>query len=156
MSELIDRGLRFFELRTSRRNAQLLVRLGLGLVGLIVVYSAIFHLLMWSEGQRHSVLTGVYWTLTTMSTLGLGDVTFTTDIGKMFTVLVLVSGLSFILVFFPFLFVQLFQSTARVHRELPAATRGHVILTHYGPVSLALIRKVRQFRSPYVLIVPDI
>ena len=45
-----------------------------GLVGLLVVivvtFSVFFHLLMEREGQEHSWLTGIYWTIVAMSTLG--------------------------------------------------------------------------------------
>ena len=41
------------------------------------------------EGRSYSWITGFYWTLTTMSTLGFGDITFTSDIGKIFSVVVL-------------------------------------------------------------------
>jgi hypothetical protein len=43
---------------------------------LVVVYTVIFHFLMLREGQRYSWITGAYWTLTVMSTLGFGDITF--------------------------------------------------------------------------------
>jgi transaldolase / glucose-6-phosphate isomerase len=36
------------------------------------------------EGREHSWITGVYWTLTVMSTLGFGDITFETDLGRLF------------------------------------------------------------------------
>ena len=51
---------------------------------MFVVYSVLFHVIMEMEGQRHSWLTGLYWTLTVMSTLGFGDITFTTDLGRLF------------------------------------------------------------------------
>lgn len=63
------------------------------LVALIVSYSIIFHFIMLYEGQQHSWLTGLYWTLTVMSTLGFGDITFTSDLGRAFSVIVLLSGM---------------------------------------------------------------
>ncbi len=39
---------------------------------------------MAAEGQDHSWITGVYWTLTVMSTLGFGDITFATDLAAAF------------------------------------------------------------------------
>ena len=41
------------------------------------------------EGQAHSWLTGLYWTLTVMSTLGFGDITFHSDLGRAFSIVVL-------------------------------------------------------------------
>ena len=55
------------------------------LAGLILLFVAIFQLIMVRvEGQSHSWITAVYWTLVTMSTLGIGDVVFTSDIGPAF------------------------------------------------------------------------
>ena len=49
---------------------------------MILLYTVLFHLLMDYEGQEHTWLTGFYWTLTVMSTLGFGDITFHTDLGR--------------------------------------------------------------------------
>ena len=49
------------------------------MLAMITAYSVAFHWLMAAEGQQHSWLTGFYWTLTVMSTLGFGDITFTSD-----------------------------------------------------------------------------
>jgi len=147
----------------SRRNLRVLLRLILTLVLMIAAYSVVFHLLMEREGQHFSWVTGIYWTLTVMSTLGFGDITFHTDLGRLFSILVLVSGLLFVLVLLPFTFIQFFyepwmraQAAQRAPRELPEDTRDHVILTHYDEVSAALIPRLDQFSHPYVLLVPDI
>ena len=68
--------------RVSETNIRVLLRYLAVLLGLIIVYSVIFHYLMLAEGQEHSWITGLYWTLVVMSTLGFGDITFTQDIGK--------------------------------------------------------------------------
>jgi hypothetical protein len=73
-------------------------------------YSVLFHLLMLYEGRQYSWITGFYWTLTTMSTLGFGDITFTSDAGKIFSVVVLLSGIVFLLVMLPFTFIQFFYA----------------------------------------------
>lgn len=147
----------------SRRNLQVLARFLMILVAMISVYSVLFHVLMEREGQHFSWLTGFYWTLTVMSTLGFGDITFQTDLGRMFSMLVLVSGMLFVLVLLPFTFIQFFyepwmraQAEQRAPRELPADTRDHVILTHYDEVVAALIRRLEQFSYDYVLLVPDL
>lgn len=40
-----------------------------------------------AEGRYHSWITGIYWTLTVMTTLGFGDITFTNDIGRLFSII---------------------------------------------------------------------
>src|SRR5690554_4112828 len=73
---------------------------------MVAVYSTVFHVLMEHEGRDHSWATGVYWTMTTMSTLGFGDITFESDAGRLFSMVVLLSGALFILVLLPFAFIQ--------------------------------------------------
>jgi len=64
-------------------------------------------------------------------------------------------GIMFLLVLLPLMFIES-QSTARVSRELPRDTGGHVILCHYDEVTSALITRMKQCRQPYVLLVPDL
>src|SRR5690625_1474029 len=70
---------------------------------LVAVYSTVFELLMAREDRSYSWLTGLYWTLTTMSTLGYGDITFDSQAGQIFSILVLLSGFVTFLVLLPFL-----------------------------------------------------
>lgn len=148
---------------SARRNVRLLLRFLVVLLVLVVIYSVLFHVLMVHEGQSHSWLTGLYWTLTVMSTLGFGDITFATDLGRVFSIVVLISGMVFLLMLLPFTFIEFFyapwmqaQSEARAPRQLPFSTSGHVILTHYDAVSLALIGKLVDYGYPYVLLVGDL
>ena len=98
-----------------------------------------------------------------MSTLGFGDITFTSDLGRAFSVLVLLSGMLSLLILLPFTFIQFFyepwleaQARARAPRELPKNIRDHVVITHYNPVSRALMRKLDQYNYEYVLLVSDL
>lgn len=143
------------------------LRVLLGLVGflalVVIAFSVIFHLLMMREGQEYSWVTGFYWTIVTMSTLGFGDVTFSSDLGRIFSVLVVATGTVFMLIVLPFTFIQFFyapwlkaRDAARAPRQLPSSTTGHVLLTNHAPVDQSLIQRLRQFRVPFALIVPDL
>jgi len=145
------------------RNFRSLLRFVAIQTTLVFFYAVIFQVLMHIEGQEHSWSTGFYWTLTTMSTLGYGDVVFGSDIGRLFSIVVLLSGIIFMLVLLPFTFIELFyepwmaaRAASRVPRSVPADFEGHVILTFYGPVSAALIAKLNQFNYPYVIVIPEI
>ncbi len=149
--------------RRGQHNLRVLVRFFLVLGLMIVAYSVAFHALMLHEEQEHSWVTGFYWTLTVMSTLGFGDITFQSDLGRLFSMLVLMSGTLFLLVLMPFTFIEFFyapwmeaQSAARAPRRLPAGTRGHVLLTHHDAVTSALICRLEQYHYRYDLVVPDI
>ena len=153
----------FLKSATSRRNIRLLLRFLIILVLLVVAYSILFHIVMVYEGREHSWITGVYWTLTVMSTLGFGDITFTSDVGRAFSILVLLSGMVFLLILLPFTFIEFFyapwmkaQAEARAPRQLPRSTHGHVILTNLDAVSNALMQKLTHYGFPYALLVGDL
>lgn len=152
----------FMQSRTARRNVSALLRLLLVFVVLVAVYTYLFHVLMLREGREHTWATGIYWTLTVMSTLGFGDITFETDTGRLFSMVVLLSGVAFLLVIIPFTFLQFFyapwmeaQSRARTPRVLPADTRDHVILTQYDPVTVSLIARLESYGRGYVVLESD-
>ena len=145
------------------RNVRMLMKFLLILATLITIYSILFHFLMILEDQRFSWITGFYWALTVMSTLGFGDITFTSDAGKLFSVVVLLSGLIFLLIMLPFTFIQFFyapwldaQTKARAPKELPEGTHGHVILTSTDPITMNLIHRLKQYQYGYVILTEDI
>jgi Trk K+ transport system NAD-binding subunit len=150
---------------TSRRDAgQLRTLLGLlvAVAALVLVYTMVFHLLMAREGHAYSWFTGVYWTIETMTTLGYGDITFKTDVGMAFSVLVLLSGVVLLFVLVPFTLIQgLYapwlerREAARTPRSLPATTTNHVLLTSYGPVEAVLIQRLQQYGMPYAVLAQD-
>ncbi len=130
---------------------------------LVTVISFLFLTLKRLEGEQYSLIDAVYWTLTTMSTLGYGDITFTTPVGRLFSVFVLLSGIFFLLVILPAAFINLFyepwrkaRSRNRVPRVVDEKLSGHIILTYYGPISSFLIQKLIDYDYPYVLILPNI
>lgn len=156
-------ALSFLTNPSRRRNLLALGKLLLAFFVIVAVYTALFHFLMLREGQKHSWLTGTYWVLVVMSTLGFGDITFQSDVGRLFSMVVLLSGSIFMLVLLPFMFIQFFyvpwmeaQAAARAPRALPPEASGHVILTGLGNVERSLIRMLRRARIPYVLLVGDL
>ncbi len=76
----------------------------------VSVSTVLFHVIMVYEGQQHSWLTGLYWTLTVMSTLGFGDITFNSDLGRGFTIVVLLYGIVMLLIVAPFMFIRFFYT----------------------------------------------
>jgi Trk K+ transport system NAD-binding subunit len=153
----------FFQNKTTRKNLVLLVKF-LGFILLIIsLYSVLFHVLMLYEGRNFSWITGLYWTLTVMSTLGFGDITFHTDLGLIFTLAVLASGIVLLLIMLPFTFIQFFyapwleaQSKIRTPRELPKETSGHVIITNLDPITEKLVAKLNRRNIHYVLVVDEL
>jgi voltage-gated potassium channel len=148
--------------RDTRRNLVSLGKYLLVLAAVIVAYAQVFHLLMRYEGQHHSWLTGLYWTFTTMSTLGFGDITFESDLGRMYSVFVLVSGIVMLLIVLPFAFIRFLyapwleaQIRTRAPREAPAEVRDHVIICRHDTICDGLLKKLGSFGIPYFVIEPD-
>jgi Trk K+ transport system NAD-binding subunit len=163
MKSLVATLITYFSNRKARRNIRVVLNLLLVFALLVLVFSICFHDIMALEGQHYSWITGLYWTLVVMSTLGFGDITFSSDLGRLFSVVVLLSGTVFMLILLPFTFIQFFfipwmdaQAAARAPRSLPPSTKGHVVLTNPGPIETSLIRRLQQSHIPYVLLVPDL
>lgn len=130
--------------------------------GIVAVYAVGFHALMARDGHPVSWLTSVYWTAQTMTTLGYGDITLVSDLGRAYAMVVLATGVVLLFVLLPFTLIQFVyapwleaRNASRTPRELPRSTSGHVILTNYGPVEAALIERLIQFDLPYAVIVDD-
>ena len=149
--------------REQRTNLRALLSYFAFLAALITLYAFVFQLIKLNvEGEQHSWITGFYWTLVVMTTLGFGDITFTSDLGRFFSLIVLVSGVVFLLVMLPFLFIRLFYAPwleARVRlrapRELPREVARHVIIAEYDAIAIGLIERLRAEAIPYCVIVPD-
>lgn len=153
----------FLKDREIKRNLSILLRYVLILAVVIAVFTVVFHFIMlYVEGEEHSWITGLYWTLTVMSTLGFGDITFQSDIGRFFSVIVLLSGIVMLLIVLPFAFIRFFyapwleaQIRNRAPRTLPPSTSDHVILTDYDPIAEGVVRRLKRDDIPYVVLEPD-
>ncbi len=163
MKTLIAVVMQFIRDRPSRINIMSLFKF-IGMIAtIVVIYGIIFHQIMAYEGREESWFTGVYWALTVMSTLGFGDITFQSDLGRIFSVFVLVTGIILLLVLLPFTFIEFFyepymkaQQAARTPTELPEKTHNHAILTKFDVVTRMLIERLLHYHYDYVLIVSDI
>ncbi len=152
----------FMQERGVRRNIAYLLKFLALVLLMIIIYSVIFHYIMTYEGKTYSWVTGVYWTLTVMSTLGFGDITFSSDAGKVFSIIVLMSGVFFLLVMLPFTFIQYFyapwleaQKKDRAERSLPAGTHGHIVVVGTGPLALNLADDLTRYGVRSVLLCAD-
>ncbi|MFW6085492.1 MAG: potassium channel family protein, partial [Gemmatimonadota bacterium] len=149
--------------RQFRRNLRVVLKYVALLLVVIVVFTVIFHFIMWGvEDQRHSWLTGLYWTLTVMSTLGFGDITFQSDIGRAFSVVVLITGIILLLVLLPFVFIRYFyapwleaQVRRRAPREVPHDVSGHVVLTAWDSIAEGLLTRLRLLDVPCYVVEAD-
>lgn len=152
----------FLSERELRQNLTALLKYLVFLAVVILIYAVVFHFLMAYEDQGHSWLTGVYWTLTVMSTLGFGDITFHSDLGRMFSIVVLLSGIVMLLIVLPFAFIRFFyapwleaQIKSRAPRRVPPRTRNHVIICAYDAIARDLVERLRLMQIPYFVLEMD-
>jgi len=140
------------------------VRYMVVLVAVTLLYGWLFHVLMAWEGQQHSWFTGIYWALTVMSTLGFGDITFTTDLGRLFSSVVLLTGILMLLVILPFLFIRLvyvpwLEEQSRRHflalRRIPDDVSGHVVICANDPIALGLVKRLELVGIRSWVVEPD-
>ncbi len=163
MKYVVSQMTTFMQQTGVRRNVGYFLRFLLILVVLIVVYSLLFHYIMEFEGKKHSWLTGFYWTLTVMTTLGFGDITFTSDLGRGFSLVVLLSGVILLLVMLPYAFIQYVyspwleaQKKTNAPREISPHVKDHIIVVGLNPISLNLTQLLGRYGFYCVLLCPDI
>lgn len=163
MKFLVSQFSYFISNQEGRRNLSALRTYVMFLFAIMFVYTILFHVLMASvEGQEHSWLTGFYWTLTVMSTLGFGDITFHTDIGRLFSIVVLMSGVVLLLIMLPFAFIRYFyapwleaQLRARVPRKIPGELCDHVVIACKDAMTNNLVRKLNAVGIPHCIVEKD-
>lgn len=156
--------LSFLKDKKVQRNVWALLKLTLWVGALIALYTVVFHAIMVRvEQETHSWLTGVYWVLTTMTTVGYGDIVFASELGRAFSILVLMTGIVLIFIVLPFTFIRFFyapwlesQLRRRIPRELPKDTSGHIIIASYDPIASRLISRLNRERTPYYVIESDL
>jgi Trk K+ transport system NAD-binding subunit len=134
------------------------------LIAVMLLYGWLFHVIMAREGQQHSWFTGIYWALTVMTTLGFGDITFASDLGRVFSSIVLITGVVLLLIILPFLFIRLVyapwleqrsRGRWKVLRRIPDYVKGHVLICAKDPIALGLIRRLGLTGVPAYLLEPD-
>ena len=143
----------------ARRNFGYFSRVIFILTVCVVVFSLLFHYIMEYEGREYSWITGLYWTLTVMSTLGFGDITFNSDLGRAFSIIVLLTGIVGLLIVLPSSFIQFVytpwleaQKKKEVQHSLPASARNHIIIVGVSPVARNLAQVLARYGFHSVLL----
>jgi Trk K+ transport system NAD-binding subunit len=135
--------------RSQRDNLKTLCgMIGLALA-LVLLFTALFFVLMQLEGRDHSLVSGFYWTTTVMTTLGFGDITFIGDVGRAFSIVVMITGMLFQSVILPFVFIHFLWTPwveshrlARIPRQVGDEVSEQVLLTQGGAQVAVLLRRL--------------
>ena len=155
--------LAYFLRGRARQNLKALILYCVFLVVMVLVYAVIFRSLMWHlEGREFSVIAGIYWTITVMTTLGFGDITFHNDLGYVFAALVTVSGVVFLLIILPFGMISMFLAPWIEHRlrhrfshGLSEKIAGHVIIFGIDAMTRTFVGKIQARGIPFVIVTAD-
>lgn len=163
MQSLFSQLAIFMAQQTNRQNLKLIRNLFLTIIALVIIYTILFHFIMAMEGHDYSLVTGLYWSLTVMTTLGFGDITFTSDIGKVFTIIVLLSGTIFFMLTMPFVFIHFIytpwleaQRKAANPRRLPRTVKNHTLLVGSDSIAINIAKKFKRYEIPYCLLIDNI
>lgn len=164
MKYIFSQMIFFLTTKSNQRNMKFMLRFIVLVLALIILYSVLFHILMDYENraEEHSAITGLYWTLTVMSTLGFGDITFHSDPGRLFSILVMLSGILLFMLVLPFTFIRFVyspwleaQTRAIVPARLPEDTKNHVIVAGLDSVAQSVVDRLRDYAIPYAHLIPD-
>lgn len=126
----------------------------------IVLYLIIFIQLMIFEHQYEyaNLVDGIYWIITTMTTVGYGDISFNSTIGKIFSMAVMVTGVPlvfgilFTFVITPWVEKSILRSTPI---KAPKNLSDHIIICGYNRLVETLIEELNENDIPYLLIEED-
>ncbi|MCA1797769.1 MAG: NAD-binding protein [Geobacteraceae bacterium] len=155
--------LAYFVRGHARQNLKVLLLYFVFLIVMTLAYAVIFRYLMWhTEGREFSFIAGLYWTITVMTTLGFGDITFHTDAGYIFAAIVTISGVVFLLIILPFTMISLFLAPWIEERlrytptlELPPDTRGHIVIFGLDSITRLFIKKLEGRNLDFVVVTRD-
>ncbi|MGA8070233.1 MAG: NAD-binding protein [Halobacteriota archaeon] len=123
---------------------------------LVVVYSFVFIFLMVSaEGRSYTAVDAVYWVITTMTTQGAGDIVFVSSIGKIFSMVVELTGIVlFFAILIPIVVAPVLQS---VRASVPTKSKAqeHVLIVGYSSMVDTIIGELNERDLPYLVIDGD-
>jgi voltage-gated potassium channel len=130
--------------------------LSLYISAMVMIYSLVFMWLMNYEGQTQNVdaITAIYWVTSTITTLGYGDIVFRSHAGRLFTIVVSLSGL-FVLwaVILPLEIIPKIERLARIiPSAAPSEMIGHIIISGYNPLVDQLTERLSMLKIPFLII----
>jgi len=131
-------------------------KLGLGISLLVVFYSVIFMALMKYEGQTQNAnpITAIYWVVITITTLGYGDIVFRSQLGRLFSIFVALSGVSILwAVVLPLMITPRIENLVRAApSSAPKRPEGHIIISGYSPIVETLTERLSLLGIPFLII----
>lgn len=127
-------------------------------ISLLIIYSATFLFLMHRiEGREYSVTDAVYWVITTITTVGFGDIVFTSTIGRIFSVVVSFSGVFIIFaLILPLIVMPWIESIRNIlPAKITERMKNHILICGYNEIIETLINKLMVRKIPFACVDND-
>jgi Trk K+ transport system NAD-binding subunit len=108
-----------------------------------------------AEGRAYTAVDAVYWVITTMTTQGAGDIVFVSSIGKIFSMVVELTGIVlFFAILIPIVVAPVLQS---VRASVPTKSKAqeHVLIVGYSSMVDTIIGELNERDLPYLVIDGD-
>jgi Trk K+ transport system NAD-binding subunit len=128
-----------------------------GILAMVLIYTLIFLLLQDNfhlPGGRSDIYTALYWVVITMTTTGYGDIYPTTVLGKMFSLVVVLTGLTILFaIVLPLMVTPIMDRLMhRPRSRVPDWVCDHVIIAGYNAIVETLILELAERGIPFVVI----
>lgn len=105
------------------------------------------------EGDYISFLDGFYWVVTTMTTVGYGDIVFTSHMGKLFSIFVQLYGIGFLFgVAFPYIVIPWAERRFLLSVPEDVNLSRHIVVFGYTKLTPFLCRQLEALGLKYVII----
>lgn len=120
---------------------------------IIVIGTSGFHLI-----ENADILSSLYWTIATVTTIGYGDIVPHTVGGRIFSIIIMVSGVSIALYTFTAAMafsmegeLKTILGMSKMQEEIDRLN-GHVIVCGYGKVGKNIVSNLTKEKIPFVVI----
>jgi voltage-gated potassium channel len=112
------------------------------------------------EGQSDyaNLYDAIYWVVSTITTVGYGDIVVSSPIGKIFAVLVQLSGIPLVFgILFTLLIIPWMEKKIQssIPSRAPKKLKDHIIICGYNRLIETLIDELKENNIPYILIEED-
>ena len=142
-----------FKIKPIRRSLLIFIAIA---ITLVVVYSLVFLYIMHTfEDKSYGFYDSLYWVITTMVTLGVGDIRFATNVGKVFVIIVSLTGIVlFFAILIPVVVAPIAQS---VSETVPTKSRlkDHVLIIGYNSMVETLVNQLKELQIPFLVVEYD-
>ncbi|PWB49384.1 MAG: potassium channel protein [Candidatus Methanoperedenaceae archaeon] len=123
---------------------------------LVLAYSVVFmNLMRIYENRDFGLITAIYWVIVSITTVGYGDIYFTSTAGRLFSIIVSLSGILMIFaLLFPLVITPLLEQIIRkeLPRKVPLDLKSHIIICGYNQLVETLIVELDEYKIPFVVI----